>query len=117
MWVSEDVYSNQSGHHHSLPTVLVYISSFPCSWCVYKNYGSRELLDMLASQGLSASYQEVSLYENAHLQDDATPLPESVDGIVQFGFDNADVNIATRTGKSICTIAMSCCARTFTLDI
>lgn len=66
---------------------------------IHKNFGSRELLEMLSSLGVSATYKEVTRYVNSQLRDKSTTLPDSIEGIVQFVFDNADVNVATQTGE------------------
>ena len=60
---------------------------------IHKKYGSRELWVFL-----QVSRSE-PVYINAQLKDNSTPLPESADGIIQFAFDNADINIAAQTGE------------------
>ena len=64
---------------------------------ILKKYGSRELIDILSSLMLAESYNEVAKLVNTQMKELFSPAG-LCGGLVQFVFDNADVNIATATG-------------------
>ena len=63
---------------------------------LFKKYGSKELIDLLAALGFCSSYQEVKRFEAACLQQ--SPDRVMNDAFIQMAFDNADVNVDTIDG-------------------
>lgn len=62
---------------------------------LYRKYGSKHLVNLCAALGFSCSYSAaVQLETSAILREEATP-PIEKRGILQFVYDNADVNVNT----------------------
>ena len=94
-----------------------YVSPMLLSLSVYlhKMYGSKELISLLHNFGLSASYQEATQLESALLQTCGSSAVPLSDGFIQFAFDNADVNVATLTGKPNVQLHVAMTSDTFAL--
>ncbi|KAE8740861.1 hypothetical protein FOCC_FOCC013607 [Frankliniella occidentalis] len=70
---------------------------------LHRRFGSRYVVDLMASLGKSTSYNEVMKYEGVM----AVSAPPSVDrgAFIQFIFDNADHNTRTLTGHDTLHVA------------
>lgn len=71
------------------------IISIPYSnWLtLFRLYGSKHLIDLLATMGVCVSYNEVSIYINSLIN---AGLPKITDeAFIQYVFENGDVNIRT----------------------
>lgn len=67
----------------------------------YKKFGSKLLLNLLATLGFSASYDEASRLEGSYvMQAKEVVVDGSVNPFNQFIFDNADFNVNTLDGHS-----------------
>lgn len=65
---------------------------------LHRCYGSKVLLDLLSSIGVSSSYNDAIRYESSVTKN--TQMTFSDNAYIQFVFDNADHNICTLDGKS-----------------
>ncbi|KYM94341.1 hypothetical protein ALC62_15043 [Cyphomyrmex costatus] len=63
---------------------------------LYHRYGSKDLIDILSSLGLCASYTKVSLFQASAINFQTEPIMQKCFG--QFAFDNADHNVCTFDG-------------------
>lgn len=70
---------------------------------LHRKFGSKSIIDLLHSLGLSASYKEALLYERLAAIEYTLKIKIGPSGILkpfmQFGMDNADFNTNTLTGK------------------
>lgn len=67
----------------------------------YKKFGSKLLLNLLATLGFSASYDEASRLEGSYVMEaKETVVDVSVNPFSQFIFDNADFNVNTLDGHA-----------------
>ncbi|CAG9814961.1 unnamed protein product [Phaedon cochleariae] len=77
-----------------LSSIMIAVATY-----VYKKFGSRHLLNLLATLGFSAPYTEATRLEGSYvLQAERTEIDESVNPFSQFIFDNADFNVNTLDG-------------------
>ena len=67
---------------------------------VHPSIESRELIDILSSLGFADDYREVQRLYSAMLPTDE-PDYDLVGHLVNFVYDNADINIRTLTGHGI----------------
>lgn len=70
---------------------------------LHRKFGSKSIIDILHSLGLSVSYKEALLYECSAAIEYTLKIKIRSSGILkpfmQFGMDNADFNTNTLTGK------------------
>jgi hypothetical protein len=63
---------------------------------LHRLYGSKHLIDVLASMGVCVSYNEVNQYMNSLIGSGSPKISE--EAFIQYVFDNADVNVRTLDG-------------------
>lgn len=74
-----------------LSPVLLGIAHF-----IHRKFGSRNLINLLASMGLSANYYQTEQLQISSIFQPQKPIPEKL--FCQYVFDNADFNVATLDG-------------------
>ena len=89
--------------YHSIISMCrqrTFISPIQLAVGVYclRHYGSRQLIDILHSLGMSTSYSEVRRYEYSRMCSNIPTEPQYSENLIQFVFDNADINTRTLDG-------------------
>lgn len=64
---------------------------------LYKKFGSKSLINILSAMGFSATYREITIFENSCIHRAESEILEN--SFNQFVFDNADFNINTLDGR------------------
>ncbi|XP_031358189.1 uncharacterized protein LOC116181888 [Photinus pyralis] len=82
----------------SLVRVRSFVSPtmFGLGTLLHRKYGSKNLIDILSTIGVSISYSECLNFESSAIQNVQENIP--ADSFLQFVFDNADVNTRTIDG-------------------
>ena len=62
---------------------------------IYKKFGSKDLINLLSSIGLSETYNEILRFEASGIMHSQTTSFDVISGFYQFVYDNADHNSLT----------------------
>lgn len=81
----------------AFPNTIIAPIPFAVSVYLHRKFASREAIDIFSALGFCSTYTEVINFEKSSVFSHS--ITYGPDAVVQFGFDNADINIETVDGK------------------